>query len=60
MRARKIEDTLREADLLEGEMNAREGKKDLAATYLKALVEDTTSTPEWIRLLAQKILDGMK
>jgi hypothetical protein len=27
---------------------------------LNALVEDTTSTPEWIRLLAQKILDGMK
>ena len=60
MRARKIEDTLREADLLEGEMNAREGKKDLAKVYLNALVEDTTSTPEWIRLLAQKILDGMK
>ena len=60
MRARKIEDTLREADLLEGEMNARAGKKDLATVYLSALVEDTTSTPEWIRSLAQKILDGMK
>jgi hypothetical protein len=60
MRAREIEDTLREADLLEGELNALEGKKDLARQYLGSLVEDTSSTPEWIRLFAKQILDGMK
>jgi hypothetical protein len=60
MRAREIEDTLREADLLEGEMNALEGKKELAEMYLGSLVEDAASTPGWIRLFAKQILDGMK
>jgi predicted Zn-dependent protease len=60
MRARQLEDTLREADLLEGEMNALEGKKDLATRYLSSLAQDTSSTPEWIRLFAKQILDGMK
>jgi hypothetical protein len=60
IRVRQIEDTLREADLLEGEMNALEGKKDLARRYLGSLVEDTSSTPEWIRMFAQQLLDGMK
>ncbi|HEU0294810.1 MAG TPA: serine/threonine-protein kinase [Anaerolineales bacterium] len=60
MKAREIEDTLREADLLEGEMNALEGKKDLATLYLGSLMKDTSSTPEWIRLYAKQLLDGMK
>ena len=60
LQARQIEDTLREADLLEGELNALEGKNDLARQYLGSLVEDTSSTPEWIRQFAKQILDGMK
>jgi len=60
LKAREIEDTLREADLLEGETNALEGKKDLATLYLGSLMKDTSSTPEWIRLYAKQLLDGMK
>jgi hypothetical protein len=50
---------MREAFLLEGEFSALEGRKDQARLVLSPLVDDTTSTPEWIRLFAQQILDGI-
>jgi len=59
-RATNLENNMREAALLEGEFNAIEGKKELAQLYLGSLVNDTTSTPEWIRLFAQQLLDGIK
>ena len=59
-KAWSIEDTSREAALLEGEFAALEHKPDQAKPILTRLVEDTGSTPEWIRLFAKQILDGMK
>ncbi len=57
--ATRSEDTLREASLVEGEYALRVRDVDKAKSILTALVEDTTSTPEWIRVFAQQLLDGM-
>lgn len=56
----KLDSTLREAFLLEGELAARQGNTDKAKLVLSPLVNDTASTPEWIRIFAQQILDGLK
>ena len=58
--AKQLESTMREASLLEGEMSAHQGEKDKARLVLTPLIKDTTSTPEWIRLFAQQIMDGIK
>jgi len=58
--AKHLESTMREAFLLEGEMHAREGEKERAKLVLNPLIDDTASTPEWVRLFAQQILDGIK
>jgi len=58
--AKRLGPNLREAFLLEGELAARQGNKDKAKLVLTPLVNDTASTPEWIRLFAQQILDGIK
>jgi len=58
--AKKIESTMREAFLLEGEFALRDRNPDKAKLILQPLVEDTTSTPEWIRLFAKFLLDGIK
>jgi hypothetical protein len=58
--AKRLEPTMREAFLLEGELAAKQGNKDRAKLVLTPLIEDTASTPEWIRLFAQQILDGIK
>jgi serine/threonine protein kinase len=57
---KRLESTMREAFLLEGEFSALEGQKDRARLVLSPLVSDTASTPEWIRLFAQQILDGIR
>jgi serine/threonine protein kinase len=58
--AKRLEPTLREAFLLEGELAAKQGNQDRAKLVLTPLINDTASTPEWIRLFAQQILDGIK
>ena len=58
--ARQLESTMREASLLEGEMAAHQGEKDKARLILTPLIKDTASTPEWIRLFAQQIMNGIK
>ena len=58
--AKQLESTMREAFLFEGEMDARQGEKEKARLILTPLINDTTSTPEWIRLFAQQIMDGIK
>ena len=58
--AKQLESTMREAFLLEGEMDARQGEKEKAKLVLTPLINDTASTPEWIRLFAQQILEGIK
>jgi len=57
---KRIESTMREAALLEGEFSALDGQKEQARLVLNPLVEDVSSTPEWIRLFAHQILDGIK
>lgn len=59
-RAKSIEDSLREASLLEGEFAIRDADPNRARSILTPLVEDVTSTPEWIRMFAQQLLDGIK
>jgi serine/threonine protein kinase len=58
--AKRIEDTMREAFLLEGEFAIKDGNPDKAKLILNPLVDDTTSSPEWIRLFAKFLLDGIK
>ena len=57
---KQLESTLREAFLLEGEFSALAGQKERARLVLSPLVDDGSSTPEWIRLFAHQILDGIK
>jgi serine/threonine protein kinase len=57
---KRIETNMREAALLEGEFSALDGQKEKARSVLNPLVEDVSSTPEWIRLFAHQILDGIK
>ena len=56
---KQYEDTSREGYLLEGEFAAVEGDQETARRFLQALVDDQTSTPEWIRLFAAEILMRM-
>jgi len=56
----KLESTMREAFLLQGEFAVKQGNKDEARLVLAPLINDTSSTPAWIRLFAQQILDGIK
>jgi len=56
----QLEDTSREAALLSGEFALLDGRQADARKILSELVEDTDSTPEWIRLFAQQLLDGIK
>jgi thioredoxin-like negative regulator of GroEL len=56
----KLEDTSREAALLDGEFAALDNRPADARKILTELVEDIHSTPEWIRLFAQQILNGIK
>jgi serine/threonine protein kinase len=58
--AKRMEDTMREASLLEGEFAIKDGDPDKAKLILQPLVADTSSTPEWIRLFAKFLLDGIK
>ena len=57
---KRLESTMREAFLLEGEFSALAGQKERARLVLSPLVDDASSTPEWVRLFAHKILDGMR
>jgi len=54
--AYRLEDTLREGYLLEGEFASVEGDKENARKILEGLAADQTSTPEWIRLFADELL----
>ncbi|MEO5888055.1 MAG: hypothetical protein ABIQ77_10345, partial [Anaerolineales bacterium] len=56
---KQVEDTSREGYLLEGELASVEGDQETARRFLQALVDDPTSTPEWIRLFADEILKRM-
>jgi hypothetical protein len=58
--AKQLESTMREAFLLEGEIDAHQNEKVKAQAVLTPLVNDTASTPEWIRAFAQQILNGIK
>ena len=53
---KQYEDTSREGYLLEGEFAAVEGDHETARRLLQGLVDDQTSTPEWISLFAAEIL----
>jgi len=54
--ARQIEDTMREAFLLEGEFALVERRPEDARKIFNGLIADHTSTPEWIRLFAEELL----
>jgi serine/threonine protein kinase len=56
---KQYEDTSREGYLLEGEFASVEGDQETARQFLQGLVDDQTSTPEWIRLFADEILKRM-
>ena len=56
---KQYEDTSREGYLLEGEFASVEGDQETARRLLQDLVDDQTSTPEWIRLFAAEILMRM-
>ena len=56
---KQYEDTSREGYLLEGEFASVEGDQETARRLLQGLVNDQTSTPEWIRLFADEILKRM-
>jgi hypothetical protein len=56
---KEYEDTSREGYLLEGEFASVEGDQETARQFLQGLVDDQTSTPEWIRLFADEILKRM-
>ena len=56
---KQYEDTSREGYLLEGEFASVEGNQETARRFLQGLVDDQTSTPEWIRLFADEILKRM-
>jgi hypothetical protein len=53
---KQYEDTSREGYLLEGEIASIEGDQETARRFLQGLVDDFTSTPEWIRLFAAELL----
>jgi serine/threonine protein kinase len=53
------EDTSREGYLLEGEFASVEGDHETARRLLQGLVDDQTSSPEWIRSFAVEILMRM-
>jgi serine/threonine protein kinase len=53
---KQYEDTSREGYLLEGELASVEGDQETARRFLQGLVEDQTSTPEWVRLFAAELL----
>ncbi len=57
--AYRLEDTSREGHLLEGEFASVEGDQERARRILQGLVDDHTSTPEWIRLFADELLKKM-
>ena len=59
-KAYQVEDTLREGYLLEGEFASVEGDKERAQRLLQGLVDDHTSTPEWIRIFADNLLKRMQ
>lgn len=56
---KQYEDTSREGYLLEGELASVEGDQETARQFLQGLVDDETSTPEWIRLFADELLKRM-
>lgn len=56
---KQYEDTSREGHLLEGEFASVEGDQETARQFLQGLVDDQTSTPEWIRLFAGELLKRM-
>jgi len=56
---KEYEDTSREGYLLEGELASVEGDQETARQFLQGLVDDHTSTPEWIRLFADELLKRM-
>ena len=56
---KQYEDTAREGYLLEGEIASVEGDLETARQFLQGLVEDQTSTPEWVRLFAAELLKRM-
>jgi len=58
--ATRLDSTMREAFLLDGEFAARQGNQDKAKLILTTLVNDKSSTPDWIRLFAQQLMDGIK
>ena len=53
---KEYEDTSREGYLLEGELAFVEGDQETARQFLQGLVDDQTSTPEWIRIFAAELL----
>jgi thioredoxin-like negative regulator of GroEL len=54
------EENMREALLLEGEIALKQNTPERARLAFETLAADTTSTPEWIRMFAKQLLDGMK
>jgi hypothetical protein len=56
---KQYEDTSREGYLLEGEIASVEGDQETARQFLQGLVDDLTSTPEWVRLFAAELLKRM-
>jgi serine/threonine protein kinase len=56
---KQYEDTAREGYLLEGELAFVEGDQETARQFLQGLVDDQTSTPEWVRLFAAELLKRM-
>ena len=56
---KRYEDTAREGYLLEGELAFVEGDQETARQFLQGLVDDQTSTPEWVRLFAAELLKRM-
>jgi len=58
--AKKLENTMSEAFLLEGEFALMERRPEDARKIFNDLIADHASTPEWIRLFAQQIMDGIK
>ncbi len=56
---KQYEDTSREGYLLEGEIASVEGDQETARQFLQGLVDDLSSTPEWVRLFAAELLKRM-
>ncbi len=58
--ARQLDNTMREALLLEGEFALLDGRPEDARTIFESLSADQTSTPEWIRLFAQQLMSEIQ